>query len=336
VSSVADIFTPDEKGLASLLEKLGPQHPRLSEAHTYQYRLTEIIASTRRYGDTEQRRANRAEIVDHLNQLALETIGLAFHELCLTDISPTHNDFLDSLQFVTVPAGEFIMGTNKTKVKQAYEYEIPEHKIYLSTYQISKAPITNQLYFAFVTKSKHRKPKHWHDGRIPIGKHNHPVVNVSWEDANKFCMWLSDKLQKYCRLPTEAEWEKAARGTDGRIYPWGNDWDKSKLNCSENGPNDTTVVGFYFQEGDSPYGAVDLCGNVWEWCIDWFRTDEYKGRQGIVTRNPSGPAEGQHRSVRGSMFSHPKYLSRSTNRFSMLPTVSHIALGFRCVIESEQ
>lgn len=334
--AVGDLFTPDEIGLARLLEKLGPQHPRLSEVYTYQYRLTENIASTRRYGDTEERRANRAEIVDRLNQLALETIGLAFHELCLTDISPTHDDLLDSLQFVTVPAGEFIMGTNKTRVRQAYEYEMPEHKVYLSTYQISKTPITNQLYFAFVTESKHRKPKHWHDGKIPVSRHNHPVVNVSWNDADRFCVWLSKKTQKHCRLPTEAEWEKAARGTDGRIYPWGNEWNKTKLNCSENGPNDTTPVGFYFHEGDSPYGAVDLCGNVWEWCNDWFGKDEYGKRQGFVIHNPVGPPDGQNRSVRGSTFSQPEYVCRSTNRFSFLPATLHSALGFRCVMESTQ
>ena len=116
--------------------------------------------------------------------------------------------------------------------------------------------------------NKRRLPAHWREGKIPQGKDHHPVVNVSWEDARSFCQWANQVTGQALCLPTEAEWEKAARGTDGQIYPWGNQPPEDKL-CNF-GMNilDTTSVGSYSPQGDSPYGCADMAGNVWEWCDD--------------------------------------------------------------------
>ncbi len=126
-------------------------------------------------------------------------------------------------------------------------------------------PITNAQYLLFVQATGHRAPSHWEDGRPPRGLESHPVVNVSWHDAMAYCRWLSEVTGKSITLPSEAQWEKAARGDrDTREYPWGDDWDPNRCNNSELGIGDTTPVGI-FPEGASPYGCLDMVGNTWEW-----------------------------------------------------------------------
>ncbi|WP_296900207.1 SUMF1/EgtB/PvdO family nonheme iron enzyme [Thiohalocapsa sp.] len=133
----------------------------------------------------------------------------------LTITSPIH------LELVRVPAGEFLMGSDPAKDKSAKDSEQPQHTVELPEFTIGKYPITNAQYAAFVQATGHRMPRHWEASEIPSGKEDHPVVNVSWHDAMDFCQWLSQETGKGFVLPSEAEWEKAARGTDGRIYPWG-------------------------------------------------------------------------------------------------------------------
>ena len=116
-------------------------------------------------------------------------------------------------------------------------------------------------------------PEHWKKGTIPKGKEMHPVVYVSFEDALKYCEWKTEKEGRQYRLPTEYEWEKAARSTDGRIYPWGDEFDKGKCNCYKSGINDTTSVDKY-PDGVSPYGCYDMTGNVWEWVDSWYDENE--------------------------------------------------------------
>jgi len=135
--------------------------------------------------------------------------------------------------------------------------------VYLSEYYIGGTPVTNAQYQAFVQATGHRVPAHWENDRIPGGKEHHPVVWVSWDDAVAYCQWLAERTGKPYRLPTEAEWEKAARWTDGRLYPWGNREPNKDL-CNFNGNAGTTPVGMY-PRGASPYGCLDMVGNVWEW-----------------------------------------------------------------------
>ena len=179
----------------------------------------------------------------------------------LTITSPIH------LELVRVPAGEFLMGSDPAKDNDAEDNEQPQHRVYVSEFYIGKYPVTNAQYAAFVKATPYmRMPDYWDDnGKIPLGYENHPVTVIFWDEAVAFCEWLSRETGKPFRLPTEAEWEKAARGTDGRLYPWGNQHPTAEL-CNFDNPNlDTTPVGRYSPQGDSPYGCADMAGNVEEW-----------------------------------------------------------------------
>jgi formylglycine-generating enzyme required for sulfatase activity len=177
-------------------------------------------------------------------------------------------------ELIHIPAGEFLMGSDPQQDKDAQKNEQPQHTVYLPDYYIAKTPVTNAKYAIFAEATIRRKP--------PAGKENHPVVEVSWYDAIAYCTWLAEATGKAYRLPSEAEWEKAARGTDGRIYPWGDDPpDKNRCNFASN-VKDTTPVAQYSPQGDSPYGCVDMAGNVWEWTLsidDDYPYDPKDGRE---------------------------------------------------------
>ena len=152
----------------------------------------------------------------------------------------------DGRPLIHVPAGEYLSGPDRDKASTGAFY-------------IDRFPVTNAEYKKFVGAAGHEHPQHWRRGTWPEGKADHPVVQVTWESAAAYAKWAGK------RLPLEEEWEKAARGTDGRVWPWGNLFDSSKCNTNESGLWDTTPVGKYSPPGDSPYGCVDMAGNVWEW-----------------------------------------------------------------------
>jgi formylglycine-generating enzyme required for sulfatase activity len=163
---------------------------------------------------------------------------------------------------------------------------------------------------------------------MSMDKAQHPVVEVSWHDAKDFCAWAAQQLDRIVRLPTEAEWEKAARGVDGRIYPWGNE-PPSPLLCNYNrNQGGTTPVGQYSPAGDSPYGCADMSGNVWEWCADWYQADYYKD---APSRNPTGPVGGESRVLRGGSWYSLVRNVRGADRGWNDPTNSDYNYGFRCV-----
>ncbi|MBI1912462.1 MAG: SUMF1/EgtB/PvdO family nonheme iron enzyme [Deltaproteobacteria bacterium] len=173
---------------------------------------------------------------------------------------------------VKVSKGEFTMGSNEVdKEAKALQYgdkrpwyanERPERKVKLKEFYIDKTEVTNKKYKEFVDKG-HKAPAHWINGNYAPEVADHPVVFVTWNDAKEYCEWAGK------RLPTEAEWEKAARGADGRRFPWGNEFDIKKLNTMGEFAG-TTPAGM-FAEGQSPYGAVDMAGNVQEWTADWYQ-----------------------------------------------------------------
>jgi formylglycine-generating enzyme required for sulfatase activity len=230
------------------------------------------------------------------------------------------------LELVRIPAGEFLMGSDPAKDKNAHINEQPQHTIDLPEFYIGKYPVTNAQYAAFVKSTDHRVPDHWKGGEIPSGKEDHPVVYASWYDVIAFCKWLSEETDKNFSLPSEAEWEKAARGVDGRIYPWGDKSPTADLcNFSEN-VGDTTPVGKYSPKGDSPYGCVDMAGNVWE-CTrsPYYKDYSYDPGDGREDLEADGS-----RVLRGGSFGSPVDAVRCASRL-WYPPLRYRSYGFRLV-----
>ena len=239
-------------------------------------------------------------------------------------------------EVVPVPAGPFTMGTRREDIpalvekygREAgrYEREVPQHGVNLPAFKIGKYLVTNREYQAFVRGGAgYRPPSHWDGDEYPSGQGDHPVVNVSWHDAVAYCSWLTEQTGQLYRLPTEAEWEKAARGSDGRQYPWGNEFDPARCNSGEGGPGETTPVGQY-PEGASPYGILDMAGNVWEWCSTLYKPYPYDPGDG--RENPE--AEGG-RVLRGGTFSDGARHVRCAFRYRNFPYTRNRYYGFRVV-----
>ncbi len=232
---------------------------------------------------------------------------------------------------IKIPAGEFIMGSNDIdKEAKAVQYgdrrpwyanERPERKVTLDTYYIDKTEVTNAQYKEFVEKAGHRAPPNWRGNTPPKAIEDQPVVFVNWYDAQEYCKWAGK------RLPSEAEWEKAARGTDGREFPWGNDFDIKKVNTlGEFGG--LTPVGL-LKEGASPYGVIGMAGNAQEWTADWYKA--YPGN------DFKDPAYGDTtKVVRGGGWGGMGHYSlsvyvRTSFRNNAPPKGLYDDVGFRCV-----
>ncbi|GAP18524.1 bifunctional serine/threonine-protein kinase/formylglycine-generating enzyme family protein [Levilinea saccharolytica] len=227
------------------------------------------------------------------------------------------------MEFCRVPAGAFQMGSADSD-KAAYSKEKPQHRVILDEYWIGKYPVTNRQYQVFVQQTGQKPPEHWSKGVIPQGKENHPVVKVSWEEARAFCAWASKVSGQSIRLPSEAEWEKATRGTDGHIYPWGDQAPNGQLANFNNHEKGTTAVGQY-PAGASPYGALDMAGNVWEWVADWY--GPYPSE---AVSNPTGPGSGETRVLRGGSWNCGSNGIRTANRVRGNPDNRSGDFGFRC------
>jgi formylglycine-generating enzyme required for sulfatase activity len=237
---------------------------------------------------------------------------------------------IEKPEMVLIPAGEFLMGSNPRKDRYADDEEQPQHTLYLPDYYIARTPVTNAQYAAFVQAASHDLPKHWESGKPPEGKEDHPVVYVSWHDAMDYCSWLSQVTGEAYRLPSEAEWEKAARGTDGRIYPWGDKPpDKGRCNFADN-VGGTTPVGRYSPQGDSPYGCADMAGNVWEWTRsldERYPYDPSDGRENLEVKD----ARGVGRMLRGGAYYIAVGSVRCADRLGASPVGRLWYLGFRVV-----
>lgn len=225
---------------------------------------------------------------------------------------------------VLVPAGEFFMGCNEKVGKGCFGSDQPERQVFVDAFKIDKTEVTVAEYGQCVKAGKCSAPKTGEDCNWQQeGKESHPINCVDWNQAVAFCQWDGNK-----RLPTEAEWEKAARGTDGRMYPWGNTWDRMKLNAYGNadGYAQTAPVGS-FSSGASPYGALDMVGNVEEWVQDWHDPEYY---QNGPTKNPRGPDQGTGRGVRGGSWRSPPRDDRTTSRGWAKPGLRYEGIGMRC------
>jgi len=240
----------------------------------------------------------------------------------------------DGAPLKRIPAGEFLMGTSISK-RDGGRNEYPERRIFLDAFYMDSLEITNGRYLEFVKATGHRIPEHprdktltlWQGATVPAAFKDHPVINVDWSDAAAYCAWAGR------RLPTEAEWERAARGTTGRRFPWG-DAEPTRtlanyLNQWRNGGG-LEPVGSHPQ-GASPEGVQDLQGNVWEWVSDWYDPHYYE--KGPL-RNPKGPNEGTRKVMRGSGWESEAPLLRSAHRLSSDPKNRNHSLGFRCAIDA--
>ena len=248
------------------------------------------------------------------------------------------------LGFVQVPAGAFLMGSDKERDRDAYDYELPQHTVELPTYYMARYPVTVAQFRAFVEASGY-KPQDMDSLR---GQPNHPTVLVTWYDAMEYCHWLTEQLRDWegtpeplatllgagwdgslpwvVRLPTEAEWEKAARGTDGRLFPWGGEPDPGRANHADTGLGSTSAVGC-FPGGASPYGCLDMAGNVWEWSHSLHKAYPYRRDDGREDPGAEGP-----RVLRGGSFSDGGWGFRCAVRYWYDPDYRDWDLGFRVVV----
>lgn len=242
-------------------------------------------------------------------------------------------------EMITIPEGDYLIGISDDQIthllrtelwaeewveKDMFAIEQPQHIIHMPAFQIGRTPVTNGEYYLFIWTTGYKVPKEWSGFRFAEGTENHPVIGVSKIDVQAYCDWLNETLGADYRLPTEAEWESAARGGDERLYPWGEEFDPWRCNTLESGKRGTTPVGEYSPSGDSPFGVVDMAGNVWEWTSSVLKPYPYQATD--------GRENGDLRSrfvIRGGSWYYSHKLARTTVREGVLSTFTSPALGFR-------
>ena len=307
---------------ADMIEKLYAAHVNYGRQLVGEGNLEEAKAEFTRALDAKP---DGGEAVAELEALAGETPGpppvvlaptATFQPPTATPIPPIPPPAAEA-DMIAIPAGEFTMGSD-------HEVERPPHSVFVGAFEIDKLEAANEQFERFVretgyvTDAEKAGETSWR--YYAKDKPQHPVVKVTWNDANAFCQWAGK------RLPSEAEWEKAARGADARSYPWGNQWDAARANAKEAGNRGTTAVGS-FPAGASPYGVLDMAGNVSEWTSDWFQP--YPGY-------PGGDSEAQYfgekyRVIRGGGWFSDQNLVRTTERSASSMTLANDDVGFRCV-----
>ncbi|MEQ8187220.1 MAG: formylglycine-generating enzyme family protein [Candidatus Eremiobacterota bacterium] len=265
----------------------------------------------------------------------------------MTKIPPVINDHGE---MILIEAGDFLMGSSEKEMAKIskdagksikyFTCETPQHKVYLDDYYIDRHEVTNRQFQDFIEaggyenhiywteegwnwkeKNVYEEPKWWLSGQNHSGIKNptYPVIGVSWYEAFAYASWAGK------RLPTEAEWEKAARGTEGNIYPWGMEWIQN--NCISMG-QEINPAGT-LETGKSPYGLYDMSGNVWEWCSDWYNPKYYSTSP---SRNPKGPKEGLYKVLKGGCGGNAAYYYfRCAGRHSAKVDYWDAYTGFRCV-----
>jgi formylglycine-generating enzyme required for sulfatase activity len=240
----------------------------------------------------------------------------------------------DGAPMVFIPEGSFPMGVPHGD-RDGGRDEYPRHDVFVNDFYIDKFELTNGRYLEFVKATNHRIPQNpknatrnlWQGDTITESLIDRPVINVDWADANAYCQWAGK------RLPTEAEWEKAAKGTADRRFPWGNVEPTNKhLNFNQQWIGEKTLmpVGSY-ELGRSPFGVYDMAGNVWEWVNDWYDAKYYEK---TPTKNPTGPVSGTKRVLRGSGWENETPTVRIFTRVEGDPTNRNESTGFRCAMDA--
>ncbi len=247
----------------------------------------------------------------------------------------------DGSILVQVPAGYFEMGVEEPEIDDVLFTPVPEdsnplsgvyhppdnvqHRVYLDSFYIGVFAITNRQYKRFVHETGHRPPARpnwgkpvWEGNSCPEDKAEHPVVCISWMSAQKYCQWAG------LLLPTEAQWEKSARGPLEYLHPWGNEWHDKRCRHYYNRGSETTCPVYGYSSGVSGYGTFNQLGNVLEWCWDWY-DDMYYSTD--MKPNPAGPPSGQHRVIRGGSWYESQF--QATCRFLRHPGAPQQLIGFR-------
>lgn len=232
-----------------------------------------------------------------------------------TTSDPASHNQLMGWEWVRIPTGGFVHGSQNGADPDAESDEFPARTVHLDAYSISKTAVTNAQYAIFVRAAAYAAPQHWGADHCPPDLAQHPVVYVSWHDACAFCTWAA------VRLPTEQEWEKAARGVDGRLWPWGKESPDDRRCNYGNHVGATTLVDKYASVGASPFGVLDASGNVWEWVEDVY------GKYG----DTSGDMRDSQRVLRGGSFHSSPEALRCANRSANDPVTAEDHIGFRVV-----
>ncbi|HSB11450.1 MAG TPA: formylglycine-generating enzyme family protein [Blastocatellia bacterium] len=223
-------------------------------------------------------------------------------------------------EMIVIPAGEFLMGCDTGSGNEA-----PGHRVFVDEFAIGRFAITNRLYQSFLEDSGYRPPPGWSETRF--NDPDQPVTSVSWFDAVAYCEWLSGQTSKPYRLPTEAEWERAARGgLEGKLYTWGDERPELQPNYSELWVSGPERVG---QRPPNGFGLRDISENVHEWCSDWYDEHYYLNSP---SRNPQGPETGERRASRGGSWRHQIKITRVAARSSIPPEFKYNDYGFRCAL----
>ena len=274
-------------------------------------------------------------------------ILILYTNSAVSEVNDAAQQVLTTIEWVSIPEGTFLMGSTPEETKAAYEdaklrssmleqhtfhAELPRHPVYLSTYEISRYEITNAQYRAFVeatdrpTPRGHNGEETWADETL--NGNTQPVVGVTWFDAQAFAEWIGGSL------PTEAQWERAARGAEGRTYPWGNTPPKARQHANFARRYNRPIPVGQFPKGESPNGIADLAGNVWEWCLDEYSPTFYQQHNGGTSQDPLNLRFRdvlRARVIRGGAWDVGRAFLRSSLRFKFYPLDSTHTIGFRVV-----
>ena len=274
-------------------------------------------------------------------------ILILYTNSAISEVNDAAQQILTTIEWVSIPEGTFLMGSTPEETKAAYEdaklrssmleqhtfhAELPRHPVYLSAYEISRYEITNAQYRAFVeatdrpTPRGHNGEETWADETL--NGDTQPVVGVTWFDAQAFAEWIGGSL------PTEAQWERAARGAEGRTYPWGNTPPKARQHANFARRYNRPIPVGQFPKGESPNGIADLAGNVWEWCLDEYSPTFYQQHNGGTSQDPLNLRFRdvlRARVIRGGAWDVGRAFLRSSLRFKFYPLDSTHTIGFRVV-----